>query len=97
MKCINVIHKKIGLPILILFFVITLTGCHKTIFICYKPINKISVKEIAATHTYPSQFYLCGNSQYPCTSNARLNKTIKHEQISFKQHQGNYYEKYTAR
>ncbi|RDI41113.1 hypothetical protein AQULUS_24020 (plasmid) [Aquicella lusitana] len=80
----------------IVVFSVCLSGCHKTIYICNKPINKLSVKEIPATNTHPAQFYLCGNHQYPCKSEFRWHEIKKCHPTSSKKRQGNFYEKCIA-
>ncbi len=84
---------KIFFTFFIAVFSICLTGCHKTIYICNKPINKLSVKEIPATNAHPAQFYLCGNYPYPCKSNFIWHEIKKCHLISSKKRQGNVYEK----
>jgi len=51
-----------------------MTGCQKTIVVCNQPIHPFSVTERPETLTHPTQFYLCGNAQYPCstTNNRRV-------------------------
>lgn len=74
-------------------FSVCLTGCHKTIYLCNKPINKLSVKEIPVTNTHPAQFYLCGNYQHPCKSNFLWHEIKKCHPTSSKKRQGNIHEK----
>jgi len=93
---VNNFFIKIFFTFFIVVLFICLTGCHKTIYICYKPISKLSVKEIPATNAHPAQFYLCSNHQYPCKSDFRGHEIKKCHPTSSKKRQGNVYEKCIA-
>lgn len=75
----------------VIFFGIILTGCHETIYICCQPINKISVTQRLANTTQPAEFYLCGNSLYPCHQ-VNTSRDLTHHQLKRK-----LYEKHAAK
>lgn len=60
------------------WFLLGLTGfllsgcCQKTIYISNQPIKEIGISQRPATLTQPAQFYLCGNSYYPCQTVTNL-------------------------
>jgi len=54
---------------LVILIWLSLSGCcHKSVYIYNQPIHKIGITERSATTINPSQFYLCGNTQYPCST-----------------------------
>lgn len=74
-------------PFLAVIVSISLTGCHRTIFVCDKPVSRINVRQIPATKTHPAQFYLCGNAQYPCSTIRNRNHVHQPHSIISSRHQ----------
>lgn len=54
------------LGVMLMLATIFLTGCQKKAYVPMVPLYPFAVNQGFANATQPAQFFVCGNSQYPC-------------------------------